>query len=100
MYRSSQILFLNLSKKQTLDDAYAAPANFLEIDVINPITHGVGNKRYTDYECRLKVISSFIQALRERGWGNFRRVGKVEIQLNALQIVLVTRQFFEQFKYI
>ena len=27
---------LNFSKKQTLDDAYAAPANFLEIDVINP----------------------------------------------------------------
>jgi hypothetical protein len=43
------------SKKQTLDDAYAAPANFLEIDVINPITHGVGNKRYTDYEVRMKV---------------------------------------------
>ena len=34
------------SKKQTLDDAYAAPANFLEIDVINPITHGIGGKRY------------------------------------------------------
>ena len=44
-----------LSKKQTLDDAYAAPANFLEIDVINPITHGIGNKRYTDYEVRMKV---------------------------------------------
>jgi len=43
------------SKKQTLDDAYAAPANFLEIDVINPITHGVGNKRYTDYEVRMKT---------------------------------------------
>ena len=46
------------SKKQTLDDAYAAPANFLEIDVINPITHGIGNKRYTDYEVRMKVIDS------------------------------------------
>merc|ERR1719191_585887 len=43
------------SKKQTLDDAYAAPANFLEIDVINPITHGLAAKRYTDYECRLKT---------------------------------------------
>ena len=43
------------TKKQTLDDAYAAPANFLEIDVINPITHGIGNKRYTDYEVRMKV---------------------------------------------
>ena len=46
---------LHFSKKQTLDDAYAAPANFLEIDVINPITHGVAGKRYTDYEVRLKV---------------------------------------------
>ena len=45
----------NCSKKQTLDDAYAAPANFLEIDVINPITHGVAGKRYTDYEVRLKT---------------------------------------------
>jgi sorting nexin-3/12 len=43
-------------KKQTLDDAYAAPANFLEIDVINPTTHGVAKKRYTDYEVRMKVI--------------------------------------------
>lgn len=42
-------------KKQTLDDAYAAPANFLEIDVINPITHGVAKKRYTDYEVRMRV---------------------------------------------
>ena len=42
-------------KKQTLDDAYAPPANFLEIDVMNPETHGVGKKRYTDYEIRMKV---------------------------------------------
>lgn len=42
-------------KKQTLDDAYAAPANLLEIDVVNPITHGVAKKRYTDYEVRMKV---------------------------------------------
>ena len=43
------------AKKQTLDDAYAAPANFLEIDVVNPITHGLGTKRYTDYEVRMRV---------------------------------------------
>jgi len=46
-------------KKQTLDDAYAAPANFLEIDVINPITHGVGKKRYTDYEVRMRVSNIY-----------------------------------------
>ena len=44
------------SKKQTLDDAYAPPANFLEIDVVNSETHGIGKKRYTDYEVRMKVI--------------------------------------------
>lgn len=44
-------------KKQTLDDAYAAPANFLEIDILNPITHGVAKKRYTDYEVRMRVSS-------------------------------------------
>lgn len=42
-------------KKQTLDDAYAAPANFLEIDVVNPITHGIARTRYTDYEVRMRV---------------------------------------------
>ena len=43
------------TKKQTLDDAYAPPANFLEIDVLSSATHGVGKKRYTDYEVRMRV---------------------------------------------
>lgn len=51
------------SKKQTLDDAYAAPANFLEIDVLNPITHGIARTRYTDYEVRMRV--SFGHIVRE-----------------------------------
>ena len=41
---------------QDLSDAYSCPANFLEIEVVNPITHGVGNTgRYTDYEVVVKV---------------------------------------------
>lgn len=43
------------AKRQTLDDAYAEPANFLEIDVLNPMTHGVDRNRYTDYEIRMRV---------------------------------------------
>lgn len=43
------------SKAQTLEDAYAAPANFLEIDVCNQQTHGVGKLRYTDYEVRVRT---------------------------------------------
>lgn len=49
------------SKKQTLDDAYAAPANFLEIDVVNPITHGMARTRYTDYEVRMRVSVYYYQ---------------------------------------
>ena len=43
------------ARKQNLEDAYAPPANFLEIDVVNAETHGMGNKRYTDYEVKMKV---------------------------------------------
>lgn len=42
-------------KPQSISEAYAVPANFLEIDVCNPQTHGVGKKRYSDYEVRMKV---------------------------------------------
>ncbi|CAH1799131.1 unnamed protein product [Owenia fusiformis] len=43
------------SKPQTLEDAYSPPANFLEIDVTNAETHGIGKKRYTDYEVRMRT---------------------------------------------
>jgi hypothetical protein len=32
------------AKQQTLEDAYSPPANFLEIDIADPQTHGVGKK--------------------------------------------------------
>jgi len=43
------------TKKQTLDDAYAEPMCFLEIDIVNPITHGLARTRYTDYEIKLRT---------------------------------------------
>lgn len=43
------------TKPQNLNDAYGPPSNFLEIDVGNPETIGVGRGRYTTYEVRLKV---------------------------------------------
>lgn len=64
-----------VSKKQTLDDAYAAPANFLEIDVVNPITHGVGNKRYTDYEVRMRVSRVTARYVRGGGRSGCQGVG-------------------------
>lgn len=43
-------------KKQTLDDAYAIPANFLEIDVVDAqTTLTAAKKRYTDYEVRMRT---------------------------------------------
>ncbi|XP_028295600.1 LOW QUALITY PROTEIN: sorting nexin-3-like [Gouania willdenowi] len=43
------------TKPQNLNDAYGPPSNFLEIDVSNPETIGVGRNRYTTYEVRLKT---------------------------------------------
>ncbi|XP_071383000.1 sorting nexin-3 isoform X2 [Centroberyx affinis] len=42
------------TKPQNLHDAYGPPSNFLEIDVSNPETVGVGRARFTTYEIRLK----------------------------------------------
>ena len=42
-------------KKQSLDDAYAAPANLLEIEVCNASTHGLARNRFTDYEIKMRV---------------------------------------------
>lgn len=33
-----------------MEDMYGVPENFLEVEVRNPLTHGVGRKMYTDYE--------------------------------------------------
>lgn len=51
-------------KRQTLDDAYAAPANLLEIEVTNAETHGLARNRYTDYEVKMRVGRSFITRVR------------------------------------
>lgn len=54
------IFCLHISYKSFLSssivDAYAVPANFLEIDVVNPMTTiTAGKKRFTDYEVRMRV---------------------------------------------
>lgn len=43
------------TKKQTIGEAYDPPANFLEIEIVNALTHGVAKNRYTDYEIRVRV---------------------------------------------
>ena len=45
------------SRQQTAEEIYGIPENFLEIEVRNPTTHGLGRKMYTDYEivCRTNI---------------------------------------------
>lgn len=49
------------SKPQDLTDAYGPPSNFLEIDVYDPQTIGVGRNRFTTYEVRMQVRSAGIE---------------------------------------
>lgn len=43
--------------KQTFDELYGEPENYLEIEVVAPLTHGYGSSMYTDYEivCRTNI---------------------------------------------
>lgn len=50
------------TKKQSLDDMYSVPANFLDIDVINPQTIVTGKKKFTDYEIRMRVSEEAIRS--------------------------------------
>jgi len=38
------------SRAQSYEEIYGPPENFLEIEVRDPRTYGIGRKRYTDYE--------------------------------------------------
>ncbi|KFZ06163.1 hypothetical protein V501_07661 [Pseudogymnoascus sp. VKM F-4519 (FW-2642)] len=45
------------ARQQSFEEIYGPPENFLEIEVKNPRTHGVGRAMYTDYEilCRTNI---------------------------------------------
>lgn len=66
-----------ISKPQNLNDAYGPPSNFLEIDVGNPQTVGVGRGRFTTYEIRVKVRGAGSGGLREgrQGWDVWAEAG-------------------------
>ncbi|ODQ50568.1 sorting nexin-3 [Saitoella complicata NRRL Y-17804] len=42
-------------RQMPMDELYGVPENFLEIEVRNPQTHGIGRKMYTDYEIICKT---------------------------------------------
>jgi len=47
-------------KEQSTDERYSLPENFLEVEVLNPTTHGEGRNRYTTYDIKVTVIVLFI----------------------------------------
>ncbi|PWW72937.1 Phox-like protein [Tuber magnatum] len=55
---------IQASRAQSFDEIYGAPENFLEIEVKNPQTHGLGRKMYTDYEvvCRTNIPAFKLKA--------------------------------------
>ncbi|VEU20351.1 DEKNAAC101134 [Brettanomyces naardenensis] len=67
--------------KQTFDELYGEPENFLEVDVVNPVTHGSKPANmYTDYEivCRTNIPTFKKKRSRVRrrfsDFDSFRRV--------------------------
>ena len=46
------------TRKETPEDMYGVPENFLEVEVKNAMTHGFGRKQYTDYEIVTRVSIS------------------------------------------
>ena len=43
------------ARRETPEEMYGVPENFLEVEVKNPMTHGFGRKQYTDYEIVTRV---------------------------------------------
>ncbi|GME71775.1 unnamed protein product [Ambrosiozyma monospora] len=71
--------------KQTFDELYGEPENFLEVEVINPITHGnSSSSMYTDYEiiCRTNIpaFKKRVSRVRRRysDFDSFRKVLEFE----------------------
>lgn len=46
--------------KESPEDMYGVPENFLEVEVRNALTHGYGRKQFTDYEIITRVRSLFL----------------------------------------
>lgn len=76
--------------KQTFDELYGEPENFLEIEVVNPITHGSGSDMFTDYEivCRTNIpaFKKKVSKVRRR-YSDFDAFRKI-LELESSRVVL------------
>merc|ERR1712076_37700 len=76
-------------RQQNLDDAYAEPANFLEIEVRDPMTHGAGSSRYTEYTVVTRTnlpVFSKRECTVKRRYSDFEWL-KTELQRDAKIVV-------------
>lgn len=69
-------------KKQTFDELYGEPENFLEIEVRNPRTHGYGRGMFTDYEI---ICRTNLPAFRLRQSSVRRRYSDFEVFKSLLE---------------
>jgi hypothetical protein len=72
-----------ITKPQNLNDAYGPPSNFLEIDVSNPQTVGVGRGRFTTYEIRVKVRRPPLSRIPRSGAAKSRRTPARGLEVSA-----------------
>ncbi|CAO3590335.1 unnamed protein product [Absidia cylindrospora] len=66
----------SINREQTIEERYGAPENYLEIEVGNPMTHGIGRKMYTDYEivCKTNIPAFKVQhSIVRRRYSEFER---------------------------
>ncbi|CDK28549.1 unnamed protein product [Kuraishia capsulata CBS 1993] len=100
--------FESRDRHQTFDEIYGEPENFLEIAVINPITHGTGSGMYTDYEivCKTNIPAFKKKSSRVRrrysDFDSFRKTLELEVRRVVIpklpeKSFLTTNKFNDQF---
>ncbi|XP_023328892.1 sorting nexin-3 [Eurytemora carolleeae] len=97
MNESTQRIATN---KQSLDDAYSAPANYLEISVTDAKTYGEGRQRFTDYAISTKTnipVFKIKESTVRRRYSDFKWLRdelerSVQITLPGLPGKALTRQ--------
>lgn len=78
------------TKNQSFDELYGEPENFLEIEVVNPRTHGYGGKMYTDYEivCRTNLPAFRLrQSTVRRRYSDFETF-KALLEMESSRVVI------------
>ncbi|KAH3671790.1 hypothetical protein WICMUC_004548 [Wickerhamomyces mucosus] len=77
-------------KEQSFDEIYGEPENFLEIEVINPLTHGYGHEMFTDYEiiCHTNIpIFKYKDSKVRRRYSDFEKFKKI-LEIESSRVII------------